>query len=391
MPTEQKTIRIPVYTYGKYRAQDGTVEEFTAETMQEYVKNTNFVIQSGAFIPTVGYDHPVVGNKNTDAHGHIKGAVFENGVVKLDVLPIPDREGRLRLVEDRAAGRRPHVSGEHTHNFSFVDGGGKTVNVGRTILGLAALGSNRPAIKNPLMLQCSEVQFPDAVTAADAFMAREELRKSGLVSQTLEEGVLVFSEIKLSTDVDDTPKELPMTADEKAEMQRMMDAQAATLKAAFDAQLTTQINAVKAETANTIKAMSEGEAAKRKLLDRVAVVVKEKKLPPIPAAKLEEAVLDPTAERVLAFSEVLSSTVLPGPTPPKKEGESKADPTDEPAALAALRPKHFSDPIEFGEAIEAGLMAFGEYKPEALKGLENNPQGQLDRLRSYITTRDTAN
>src|SRR5688500_7119693 len=50
-----KTIRIPVYTFGKYRAQDGTYEEFTDEKMRTLVKNTNFVIQSKAFIPTFGY------------------------------------------------------------------------------------------------------------------------------------------------------------------------------------------------------------------------------------------------------------------------------------------------------------------------------------------------
>lgn len=392
---EQKAIRIPVYTYGKYRAQDGTYEDFTDEKMRALVKNTNFVIKAKPFIPTfgyVGYDHPVFGKvTDTNAHGHIVGAHYEDGVVSLDVKPIADRDGKYRLLEDAKAGRRPHVSGEHKNDFSFVDGGGRTIPVGPTILGLAALGTERPAIKNEKIVPLSEIPFPETITAADAFMAREALRKSGLVSQTFSEGVLVFSEIQLGTDVDDTPKEQPMTAEELKLITDKMESMLAANATQIKADVATQIKASEDKTATTIKAMSEGEAQRQKLVARVETVVKEKKLPAIPAAKLLEAVLDPTAEKVLAFSEVLSSTVLPGPTPKKVDGDTRTDPTDEPAALAALRPKHFSDPIEFGEVVEAGLMAFGEYKPDALKGLESNPQAQLDKLRSYIITRDTAN
>lgn len=381
MPTE-KTIRIPVYTYGKYRAQDGTVEEFTDELMRQLTKNTNYVISRKAFIPTVGYDHPVYGNRNTDAHGHIKAAVYENGVLSLDVLPIPDRTGKSWLIEDRKAGRRPHVSGEHKRDFSFVDERGRTEVVGPTILGLAALGADRPAIKNPLTTPTMDLQFAESVSAADAYAAREALRKGGVVSQTFEEGVLVFSEIQLSQDVDETPKEQPMTAEEKAEFQRMLDAQAATLKAGFDAQLA----AAEAKTASTIKAMSEGEAERAKLKGKIDVVVKEKKLGLIPAQKFEEAVLNPTAANVLAFGEVLSAVVLPGRSVDAGDGGDKKG--DEPKALATLKPRHFSDVSANESMIDAGLIAFGEFKPDAFKGVESNQAAQLERLRHYVTQRD---
>jgi hypothetical protein len=387
MPTE-KTIRIPVYTYGKYRAQDGTYEEFTDEKMRALVKNTNFVIQQKAFIPAfgyVGYDHPVFGKvTDTDAHGHIKGAHYEDGVVSLDVLPIQDREGRARLIEDAKAGRRPHVSGEHHNAFSFVDAHGKTVNVGPTILGLAALGSERPALKNPKIVPLSEIEFPDSVTAADAFMAREGLRKAGMVAQTFSEGVLAFSEVTLPKIEDETPKEQPMTAEELAQIKSMIGDLKSEMK--------TEIAAVKTETATTIKAMSEGAEQRRKITEKVAVIVSEKKLSKIPAAKLEEAALNPTTENVLAFGETLSATVLPGGSPRKvKEGEGTKDETDEPEALTAVRPKHFSDPLAHGDILDAGLLAFGEFKPDAFKGIESNPQAQLDKLRTYVTSRDVAN
>lgn len=179
-----------------------------------------------------------------------------------------------------------------------------------------------------------------------------------------------------------------MTAEEKAEFQRMLDAQAASLKAGFDAQL----KAVEDKTASTIKAMSETEAAKQKTLGKVALIVTEKKLSKISAAKLEEAALNPTVETVLAFGETLSAIVLPGRAKvDDSSSRAKDDDGDEPEALAKLRPKHFSDPLEHGDVLEAGLLAFGEFKPDAFKGIEENPAAQLDRLRSYVTARDVAN
>jgi len=390
MPTE-KTIRIPVYTYGKYRAQDGTYEEFTDEKMRTLAKNTNFVIASKAFIPTfgyVGYDHPVFGKvKDTDAHGHIKNAVFENGVLSLDVLPIADKSGRARLIDDAKAGRRPHVSGEHSNAFSFVDEHGRTVNVGPTVLGLAALGTERPALKNPKIVPLSEIPFPETVSPADAFAAREQLRKSGLVAQTFSEDVLVFSEIALSQDVDDSRQEQPMTPEELNQIKGMIG----DLKTELKGEITTQVAAVKTETANTIKAMSEGEQNKAKIREKVALIVTEKKLGKIAAGKLEEAALDPTTEKVLAFGETLSAVILPGkPATEKKEGDD-GEGGDEPEALAKLRPKLFADPITNGDVLDAGLVAFSEFKPGAFKGIESDPSAQLEKLRAYVTARDVAN
>jgi hypothetical protein len=390
------TVRIPTYTYGSYRSQDGTWDELTADKMQAMVKNTNFVIKSKAFIPTfgyVGYDHPVFGKvKDTDAHGHIKAAHYNDGVVELEVLPIPDRDGRARLIDDAKAGRRPHVSGEHKNDFSFVDETGKTVFVGPTILGLAALGNERPALKNPKIIPLSELTFPDSVPAADAFATRERLRESGFVAQTFSEGVLVFSEVKLSTDVDDEPKEQPMTAEDKAEFERMLTAQATQMRTAFDAQLAE----VKKDADQKITAMSEGAENRRKVLDKVAIIVKEKKLSAIPAGKLEIAALTPTTENVLAFGETLSAVTLPGGTA-KKEGDATREAAaDEPAALDKLRVKHFSDLDANQTEIAAGIVAFGEYKPKEFADAAKGKTGldalvaQREALKQYVTQRDTA-
>lgn len=381
-----KTVRIPVYTYGKYRAQDGTYEEFTDAKMRELVKNTNYVINSKAFIPAfgyVGYDHPVFGKVNdTDAHGHIKAAHYEDGVVSLEVLPIADRSGRVRLLEDAKAGRRPHVSGEHHNAFSFVDGD-KTVHVGPTIVGLAALGVERPALKNPKIVPLSELEFPDTVPAAEAYAARETLRKNGFVAQTFSEGVLVFSEVQLGKDVDDPPKEQPMTAEDKAEFAKLLEDQ----RKVFEA----RIDEVKKDADTKITAMSEGAENKRKIETRVDTIAKEKKLGDIAKTALLTAALTPTAENVLAFGEKLSAVVLPGGSVRKEgEGGEGGDP-DEPEALANLRPRHFSDMTRHESAIAAGVKAFGEYKPDAFKGIEKNLSAQIAKTRSYVLQRDVAN
>jgi hypothetical protein len=392
--TTPDTIRIPVYTYGKYEAMDGTVEDFTEPLMRQLVKNTNYIINRKVFIPTVGYDHPVTGNKDTDAHGHIKAAVFEDGVVSLDVLPIPDREGRVRLVEDRKTGRRPHVSGEHKKDFSFVDERGKTEFVGPTILGLAALGKIRPGIKNPKTTQVSDIEFPESVSGADAFAAREALRKGGVIAQTFSEGVLVFSEVQLPKIDEEPPKEQPMTAEEKAEFQRMLNEQAATLKAGFDA----QIAAVKTESDAKIVAMSEGAEKNRKIKERVAIIVAEKKLSKIPAAALEEAALNPSTDLVLAFGEKLSATVLPGAPKGKGDGHGKdADDEDvlefgeEPKPLAILRPKHFKDPDKFGTELAASVVSFAEAHPKKFAKVRDKPYPeQLKAVEQHIIEREAA-
>lgn len=382
-------IDIPVYTYGKYRAQDGTVENFTADHMRTLVRNTNFVIKSKAFIPTlgyVGYDHPVFGKvKDTDAHGHIVGAKFEDGVVSLRVRPVKDRDGRMRLIEDAKAGRRPHVSGEHSHSFSFVDGGGKTVSVGPTILGLAALGSERPALKNPKITPLSEIEFPEDVSPADAYAARENLRRSGVVAQTFCEGVFAFSEIRID------PHSF---ADEENEMDEKDIARiVADAVKANDEKWDKRFSDFEKKTADTVKSFSEEGKRKEKILKFCETLNEEKPLGKIALARLEEALINPTEETVRTFAESLPAFIAPGGVAGKAKKTTDADTDededdgDEPKAIAKLRPKHFSDMDANEEMIAAGVKAFGEWKPDALKDAKTT-MAKVAVVKAHIVSRE---
>jgi hypothetical protein len=383
MPTGE--VWIPTYTYGTYRSQDGSSVTFTDDSMRALVKNTNAVIRAKAFTPTLGYDHPVAGNRNTDAHGHIKAAKYEDGVVSLLVKPIRDREGRLRLVEDARAGRRPHVSGEHVEKFSFVDGD-KTVFVGPTIVGLAALGSERPAIKNPKIVPLSEIEFPDTVSVADRLLAKEELRKSGLVAQTFaEDGVYAFAEITLDPKIFDE-QEQPMTPEELQKIQDMITGAVTKIDEKVDAKITKLQTDVKTD----ITAMSEAskETAKREAW--VGDLLKEKPLGKLAGERLLAVAKDPTFENVRAFAEALPASLVPsgkaGKVTQLSEGETEVvDDSDEPEALAVLRMSHFKDVDKNDALLANGLKAFSEYRPKEYAAVKDKPLAeQIAALQAHV-------
>jgi hypothetical protein len=69
------------------------------------------------------------------------------------------------------------------------------VKVGPTIVGLATLGSQRPAIKHPKIVPLASLPFAEEVQRSDAEAARKQLAHDGLVSLTYDGDVLAFSEI----------------------------------------------------------------------------------------------------------------------------------------------------------------------------------------------------
>jgi hypothetical protein len=269
------------------------------------------------------------------------------------------------------------------------------VRVGPTVVGLAALGRFRPALKNPSLVPLSELPFSESLSAADAWSTREELRNSGFVAQTFADGQYAFSEIEIDPNVFGEPKEqhMPMTAEEKAELAALMkttaDAATAPLLtkiAEQDAQIKKFSETAKLETA--AKQFCETFAGDRKQQGQV-----------LPKGFMDQGALmlsDPSYND--GQREAIKTLIRLAPAAMVRAGRGDETPTgenvptDEPKALSELRPKHFAtreDPASQQKIVD-GLVAFSEFKPDAFKGIESDPVAQTAKLHAYITTRDTA-
>lgn len=363
-------VELPIFHLGTYTAQNGTPVTFTQELLRQMERNTNLVIRTSKFQPPVGYDHPAA--RDTSAHGFISGVRYDNGKL---IATLDGTSEQLRA--DAKNFKRLTYSPEFHDDFSFVHEG-KPVKVGPTVIGLAMLGAQRGAIKNSAMVPLSEVAFGENVSDVEALLLREDLRAMGYVGEYVADGKF-FGEVENDTSRFFEEQENAMTADE---LKAINDTINAGIKAAVE-----PLNAKIESQGATIKQFGEEAKTRAKVTELVETIGTEKKLSKISRTRLEEALMTPTTDTVRAFAESISPVVLPGTA--KKDDDTKGE-TDEPAALAAVRPKHFSDPNEHGDVLEAGLIAFGEFKPEAFKGIESNPSEQLAKLRGYITTRDTA-
>jgi hypothetical protein len=388
------TLEIPTFTYGKYRALDGTEVEFTDDLMRTLEKNTNFAIAAGALTPPVGYDEIDENGKykhrSTEAHAHVTGVKFRNGVVHL-ALSKPSETFR----NDVREGRRLRYSGEFHPDFRYTDKSGKEVRVGPTVVGLAALGRFRPALKNPSLVPLSELPFSESLSAADAWSTREELRNSGFVAQTFADGQYAFSEIEIDPNLFGEPKEqhMPMTAEEKAELAALMK----TTADAATAPLLTKI----AEQDAQIKKFSETSQLKTEAHAFCETFASDRKAQGVVLPKLfiqqgEKMLSDPSytpAQRadIQTLMQQAPAAMVRGGRGDDDKGGSNANP-DEPKALSELRPKHFAtreDPASQQKIVD-GLVAFSEFKPDAFKGIDGDPVAQTAKLHAYITTRDTA-
>lgn len=384
----KKVIEFPLFHVGQFTAQDGTPAPITEALLRQIEKNTNFILKSRILQAPIGYDHPA---KNSDAHGTLVGARYHNGVLYAQGDNWSDT-----LVADVKASKRLAYSGEYAPDFTYPagDGSGKMVKVGPALVGMAILGSTRPAIKN--LKPLSEFGFAEGVSAADEYETREELRSAGMLSEYCEDARF-FAEVE-----NDARR---FFSEQKEQESTMTDAEiqaaiAAGVKANLDTAVTAAVSAAVKPLQDQIKSFSETakrEADVHSFCEKVSKT-RPQLSNPLTLERLEKKILlhpdmTPSLDaEIRAFCEGLSAVVLPGGVAGPGQGENDDTPTDEPKALAAVRPKHFADidnPASQA-VIDAAVTAFAEFKPDAFKGIEQNEAAQFAKVREYVINRDTA-
>lgn len=380
MGEPREPVELPIFHLGTYKSASGVPVTFTHALLRQLVKNTNAAIAM-KFQPPVGYDHPVA--RDTSAHGRIARMRYdERGIAHATIEGASDQ-----LANDAKDFRRLTWSPEFHENFEIVDGG-KPVALGPTTIGLAMLGAQRGAIKNTAMIPLSEVNFGEGVDAADKLLLRAELRSLGYLGEYEVDGKF-FGEIENDERrfFSDTKKEHSMT---DAEIQAAI---ANGIKAATEP-LQTKL----AEQDKQIKSFGEEAKTRTKVLAFCETVAKEKPLGKLAMERLEELALSadaPTFEKVRSFVEAIPAVIVPGGRSDDKTTNGGGDvdeDVDEPKALAALKPKHFAEMTDPGNQtkIVAGVKAFAEFKPDAIKGIEQDFAAQTAKVRQYISARDLA-
>lgn len=392
-------LLVPHFTYGTYQSADGTPVKFDDALMRQIDRNTNFAVRAKILSPPLTYDaidedgrYLHNSAKSTDAHGTVTRAVYENGVLKFGLAP------SSTLLNDIRDLKRLRVSGVVDMKYWYNDASGKRVELGPTLIATTALGAKRPAMRNEKIVPLQDLVFSEDTTPVDAFYAREELRKSGFVAQTLADGNYAFSEI----DVDPHAFGEPSRQEQGMTDEQIQAAIASGIKAVtapLEAKLAEQAaqNLKLTEQVRSFSETSKREGEAHAFCEKFrAARAKTAPLNQLSMERLEDLLSDPemtpgTITKLKAFAESLPGAYVAAPPKDDDEDTGKGGDKTEPKALAALRPKHFSDLNVYGEVLEAGLNAFSEFQPDAFKGIENNPEAQLDKLRRYVTARDTAN
>ncbi len=392
----QKEIEFPLFYRGLEYDSEGKPVIFTDDDLRMAEKNGNFVIQSGILYPPVKYDHPAFGAPDKDNHGRTVRYTYRDGALYQTVTNWSDR-----IVADKKREAKIAYSGEmRTTPFSYFDPISKSRKTlkGPVPVGLAILGDVRPAIKN--LKPFTSFEFSESVSPADAWETRESLRKSGLVAEDCsatqhdsETTVHFFGEVENDASrFFEEQKEQTMT---DAEIQALV---ASTTKAAVEA-ATAPLNAKIKEQDDKISSFSETSARAADVKTFCESVQADKpRLTKLGLGHLSTILNHPAVAKaadldkeIRAFVEGLSPIVLPGARKEGDDTDKGGGADDEPEPLAKARPKHFSDITANQDIVDGAIAAFGEYKPDAFKGIENNPAAQLQKVRSYVISRDTAN
>lgn len=386
MPTDAtRAIELPIFHLGTYTAQDGTSVTFTPELLRQMERNTKLAIRMGKFQPPVGYDHPAA---NSDSHGLISDVRYENGKLIGTLGGISDK-----LRDDAKNFRRLTYSPEFRNDFEFVHDGKPVKLPGPTCIGLAMLGAQRGAIKNSAMVPLSEVQFGEGVSEVESLLLRQDLRDMGYVGEYAVDGKM-FGEVE--NDISRFAEKETETTMTDAEIQALANKAAADAAAAATAPLLAKI----AEQDRTIKSFSETSARASDVKSFCEKVSPDKnpRFTELGVARLVKILnhpavaADPALDAdIRAFAETISpATITLGESKGGKKKDGAEGDTEEPEALARLRVKHFAnrtDP-QNEQIVTAAITAFSEYRPEAFKGIENNPAAQDERVIAYVRQRD---
>lgn len=384
-----KEIEFPLFHLGTYTSQSGAKVTFTDAMLRQMERNGNFLVRSRILQAPVKYDHPAFGAADKENHGRLVGYRYANGTLHAIGTNWSDK-----LVKDVEREARIAYSGEFADNFEYPDPSSrKMVKIdGPAPIGLAILGAERPAIKN--LKPLSEFQFGEEINAADAWLAREELQKAGLLAEDFD-GRYFFAEVTNDATRFFSESRTEDGMDEAA-IQRLLDAQATKLQQGFDQ----QIKALKDEQDKKIQSFSEQAKQTEKVIAFCETASKEKPFGKLFHDTLRKEMLEATPTEAERIQRII--TALPATAPPfkmaekKKErdgGEPDDDNGEEPKALMVLRAKHFTDrenPANQQKIVD-GINAFAELKPDAFKGIENDPVAQTQKLLTYINARDAAN
>lgn len=374
-----KLFDFPLFTPGPRRSNNGTLVNFDETLLRDLARNTRFVLGKRLMHPPVGFRHPA---KNDHfAKGHIVDAQLINGVVHAYVA-------QPKFIADAKAGNLLDFSGEFGE-VEYTDNG-QAKKVFPCIVGIGLLGDERAGVKDErkrtLPLLVEEQAFGESLTPAQTWEIAEELRKTGLVSQTFaEDGTYCFSEIQIDPQIF-TEERKPMTAEELQQITNTINAAVAPIKADLDG-VKTSITTMKTETDTKLQQFSEQAKTENKIAEIEDRIRKEKKLGLSAMKNFGKALRERTVESIEAFAESLSPAAVQLGEQHGEEGGGKK----EPAALAKLRVSDFAEPSKFDSQINAGLLAFAEAEPTKWSVVADKPHAaKLDALKTHIAQRDAS-
>ena len=363
---------------------------FTPELLRQMERNSNFVARAGILQAPVKYDHPAFGAPDKENHGKLVRYEVRN-----NSLFTAGTNWSERLQADKAREARLAYSPEFVAEFSYPDPiSGKMVTLGPTVVGLAILGGDRPAIKN--LKPLAQFEFGENVGPADEFLMREELRAAGMVSEYVD-GQHYFGEVENDARrfFSESQKEHTMTD------QEIKDAIAAGVKAGVAAELNTAVAAAVAPLQQQIKSFSE--TSKREGVVRAfceAVKTTKPSLNTLSLGRLEKILLhsdmtDPLAEEVKAFVESLSAVIVPAGRGKGKEADVDVDEEqqnfEEPPNLARIRPSHFADRSKNETLLAAAITDLEKAKPKLFSEAKAvTLEQKLAVTKQYVVEREAA-
>lgn len=370
----QKEIEFPLFTVGLIPDSKGKPFNFTRELGMSMARNSNFALQSGILQPPIRYDHPAFGATDKENHGTFKRFEFRDNSLFAYATNWSER-----LQADKAREARIAYSGECVEDLEYPDGNGTMKKLGPCVVGMAILGGDRPAFKN--LKPLTKFEFAEGVSDVDAFEIVAELRKSGLIAETVE-GTHFFGEVtndsrRFFSEQHGTENDM----DEKEFQKRLEE---------NDAKWDKRFSEFVKTTEAKVQSFSDESQRIGKINAFCETVRTEKPIGKLALERLREAMKNPTEETVRAFVESLPAFLAPnGKAEEKAAGDKKdrdGDDKSEPEALAKVRPRTFSDPHD--PAIMPAVLAFGEFKPEAFKGIESDTRAKIEKTAQYVRARD---
>lgn len=371
----QKEIEFPLFHVGWATDINGERVNFTPELLREMARNSNYVVAADILQPPIKYSHPAFGAPDKENHGTMKRYEFRG-----NSLFAYGTNWSERIQADKAREAILAYSGEFKATHDYPDPNTGTMRkIGPTVVGLGILGSERPAIWN--LKPISKFEFSEEVSPIDAFETIAELRKSGLIAETVE-GTHFFGEVtndsrRFFSEQHGTENDM----DEKEFQKRLEE---------NDAKWDKRFSEFVKTTEAKVQSFSEESQRIGKINAFCETVRTEKPIGKLALERLREALRTPTEETVRSFVESLPAFLAPnGKAEENAAGEKKdQDGSDksEPEALAKVRPRTFADPHD--PAIMPAVLAFGEFKPEAFKGIEGDTQAKIGVVARYVRERD---